>query len=277
MPSGNWQQQSAAQGQHGSGHTSGFRHQWSLPSDSLDNDLHEALPDSVERATRRLKRALYEESNRERKVDGNKPHSVSVSADGELDGGGPGKNAWDRLVRFYVPKILDMSVIVWEKQRPEAVDRLRDVMDKDFEYLNYPLSTIGFRNAIKKYLKTERSRLKAHYLSGDETCPVHVNPDQWTRLKAYWNSEKYAKKSATMVEARRKVKNYSTVGRKGKAGQESSLVSLAIPCASGLCFNALCLFLDVVMNGIPFCSIVCVIDVMHLQRAEGREYVTLVL
>ena len=185
VPSGNWQQQPANEGPHGSGQTSGFRHQGSLHSDSFDNDLHEALPDSVERATRCLKCALYEESSRDRKVEGNKPHAVSVSADGELDGGGPRKNAWDRLLRFYVPKILDMSIIVWEKQRPNVVDRLKDVMDKDFQYLNYSLSTIGFRNAIKKYLKTERSRLKAHYLLGDETCPVHVNPDQWQRLKDY--------------------------------------------------------------------------------------------
>ena len=144
-----------------------------------------------------------------------------------------------------MPKILDISVIDWEKQRLEAVDRLRDVMDKDFEYLNYHLSMIGFRNAIKKHLKMERSRLKAHYLLGDETCLVHVNLDQWKRLKEYWSTEKHLKKSAMMVEARRKVKNYSSVGRKGKAGRESSLVSLAIQCVSGLSFNALCLLLYV--------------------------------
>ena len=251
MPSSNWVHQTAVGGQHGSdgGQTSGGKHQGSWPSNSVDNDIHEPCPDSVERATRRLKRALYEESSREQKIVGNKPHSVSVSADGELDGGSPRKNAWDRSVRFYVPKFLDISIIDWEKQRPEAVDRLRDVLDKDFEYLNYHLSMIRFRNAIKRYLKTERSRLKAHYLLGDETCPVHVNLDQWERLKEYWSTEKHLKRSATMVEARRKVKNYSSVGRKGKAGHESSLVSLAIQCVAGLSFRALCLLLYV-LNGV---------------------------
>ena len=56
-------------------------------------------------------------------------------------------------------------------------------MDNDFEYMEQNLSTLGFRNAIKRYLKTEWSRLKAHFLlNGEHECPSHVNPDQWERL-----------------------------------------------------------------------------------------------
>ena len=221
VPSGQWVPQAPMQG-----------NQWSAGGPLAGGAYlaGDATTDSVERATRRLKRALYEEGSRDRKKAGTKPHSISVQADGEIDGGCAGKNAWDRSVRVYVPKILDMSVIDWEKQRPEAVDKLRDALDKDFEYLNYDLSMIGFRNAIKKYLKTERSRLKAHFVGGDDTCPVHVNPDQWKRLQAYWGTDKQLKKAATMAHARRQVKNYSSVGRKGRAGKEASLVSVIIHC-----------------------------------------------
>jgi hypothetical protein len=85
-----------------------------------------------------------------------------------------------------------------------------------------------FRNSVKRYLKSERSRLMMRYRFGDRTNPVHVQPAQWERLKQYWGTEKQLLKSAKMVEARSKVKHVSVVGRKGKAGQEALAVSSSI-------------------------------------------------
>jgi hypothetical protein len=84
-----------------------------------------------------------------------------------------------------VPRILDISIVDWEAQKTEAVQKLRDRLDSEFEYLNNPLSMQGFRNTVKRYLKSERSRLKMRYRSGDLTNPVHVQPAQWDRLKQY--------------------------------------------------------------------------------------------
>jgi hypothetical protein len=84
-----------------------------------------------------------------------------VKAGGEIDAGCSGKNVWDDYVRGYVSKMIDISIIDWEEHKPESLKKLRDTLDAEFEYLDHPLSALGFRNAIKRFLKTEHSRLKA--------------------------------------------------------------------------------------------------------------------
>jgi hypothetical protein len=125
-------------------------------------------------------------------------------------------------VRSLVPRLLDISTVDWEGQKPKAVQKLRDRLDSEFEYLGYPLSMQGF----KRYLKSERSRLKARFRAGDPKNPVHVQPTQWERLKTYWSTKKQVLKSAKMQDARSKVKHVSVVGRKGKAGLEALAVNL---------------------------------------------------
>ena len=94
-------------------------------------------------------------------------------------------------------------------------------MDHNFEYLENELSVLGFYNAIKRYLKIERSRLKTHLATeGLEVVPTHVLPDQWKRLIKYWGMKKQVKKAETMSLARRSKKNMSSVGRRGRAGKE---------------------------------------------------------
>jgi hypothetical protein len=84
----------------------------------------------------------------------------------------------------------------------------------------------GFRNSVKRFLKSERLRLKARYRAGDTKNPVHIQPAQWERLKTYWSTEKQVLKAAKMQDARSNVKNISVVGRKGKAGLEALAVTL---------------------------------------------------
>jgi hypothetical protein len=106
---------------------------------------------------------------------------------------------------------------------------LRDKLDAKFEYVGNPLSMQGFRNLVKRYLKSERLRLKMRYRSGDIANPVHVQPAQWERLKHYWGIEKQVLKSTKMVDAHSKVKRISVVERKGKAGQQALAVSARVP------------------------------------------------
>jgi hypothetical protein len=54
------------------------------------------------------------------------------------------------------------------------VQKLRDHLDAEFEYVGNPLSIQGFKNAVKCFLKYERSRLKMRYRAGDTSNPVHV-------------------------------------------------------------------------------------------------------
>jgi hypothetical protein len=80
--------------------------------------------------------------------------------------------------------------VQWEGQKAEAVQKLRDRLDSEFEYLGNTLSMQGFRNSVKRYLKLERSRLKARCRAGDTKNPVHIQLAQWKRLKTYWSIEK---------------------------------------------------------------------------------------
>jgi hypothetical protein len=182
--------------------------------------------DSATRAHRRKKRKHGEDVEAERTSAGWKAKQIRVKPEGEIDGACPRKTGWDDTVRSLVPRLLDISTVDWEGQKPEAVQKLRDHLDSEFEYLGYPLSMQGFRNSVKQYLKSERSRLKARFRAGDPKNPVHVQPAQWEHLKTYWSTEKKVLKSAKMQDARSKVKHVSVVGRKGKAGLEALAVSL---------------------------------------------------
>jgi hypothetical protein len=135
-----------------------------------------------------------------------------VKPDGEIDVGYNGKNVWNDSVRGYVPKMIDMSIIHWEEYKPKTLQKLRETLDAEFQYLNHPLSTTGFRNAIKRFLKTERSHLKARFLARNNICPPHVQPKSWEKLKAYWMTDLQQQKAVKMASARRHMKNYSSVG-----------------------------------------------------------------
>ena len=76
-----------------------------------------------------------------------------------------------------IPRILDMSVLSWEGQSIHALNELQDRLNQDFEYVDYNLSENGFRNAMKRFMKTEHFRLKTKYREGHRECPVHIEED----------------------------------------------------------------------------------------------------
>jgi hypothetical protein len=123
--------------------------------------------ESAARVARRQKKKLNDEAAAERSTSGRKPRQITVQPGGKVDGACPSKNAWDDTVRALVPRILDLSVVDWEGQKPESVQKLRDRLDAEFEYVGNPLSMQGFKNAVKRFLKYERSRLKMCYWAGD--------------------------------------------------------------------------------------------------------------
>jgi hypothetical protein len=184
----------------------------------------ELTPDSAARAARRHKRREYDNVAASRSSLGQKPNQVHVKPGGYVDQGSAGKNAWDDAIRSLVPRLLDMSIIEWKGHRPESLEKLREALDLEFEYIGCPLSMRGFRDAVKRFMKTERSRLKGKYLAGDTQCPLHIQPAQWENLQAYWEDTLQVEKASKMANARRQVRNASHVGRKGKGGREAELV-----------------------------------------------------
>ena len=77
-----------------------------------------------------------------------------MKTSGGIDGGCEGKNAFDEALRIMVPRILDGSCLMWKMHNPASVEKLRAALDNEIEYLDHPLSNVGFRNAVKRQMKT---------------------------------------------------------------------------------------------------------------------------
>jgi len=205
-----------------------YQSQWIPPPPTAtqhEEDQSKVKADSEARATRRATRKEAETNVDLRRSRGHKPHTLRVKAGGGIDGGCEGKNAFDEALRSLVPRILDVSVLKWKMQHPGSVEKLRSAIDAEFEYVGHTLSDLGFKNAVKRQMKTERAKMKGWFMSGKKQCPVFIEPDQWARLCEYWSAPETEQKAQMMVKARNQVKNMANVGRTGRAGKEAQLVS----------------------------------------------------
>jgi hypothetical protein len=196
------------------------------PMEQPTKNAGKCKPESEARATRRAARKEVETNVDVRRLGGKKPHTLRVKVGGGIDGGCEGKNAFDEALRSLVPRILDVSILKWKLQHPGSVEKLRSAIDNEFEYLEHNLSDLGFKNAVKRQMKTKRSKMKGWFMSGKKECPVFIEPDQWARLCEYWSKPETEQKAQMMANARRNVKNQLNVGRAGKAGKEAQLVSI---------------------------------------------------
>ena len=199
-----------------------------MESAAKRSDGRTTKADSEARAARRAIRKEMEERVDARRMQGQKPHRVRVKAGGGIDGGCEGKNEFDESLRSLVPRILDVSCVKWNDQDPHSVEKLRSAIDNQFEYVGTHLSDKGFKNAVKRQMKTERSKMKGWFLSGKKECPVSIEPDQWARLCEYWTRPETEEKAQRMANARKQVKRISNVGRAGKAGKEAQLVRILL-------------------------------------------------
>jgi len=121
---------------------------------------------------------------------GGKSKQLHVNKMGKVDAASEGKNAWDEAVQNLVPLILDLSVIKWRKQKLKFVKKLRATLDNEFNYVEQPLSMLGFKTTITKFLKSERSCLKVRWQKRVTKCPSSVEfEDQWYKLIEHWNTD----------------------------------------------------------------------------------------
>ena len=197
---------------------------WMQAPGAQPSEVPTTKADSEARAARRAIRKETEERVEAQRNQGQKPHRVRVKSGGGIDGGCEGKNEFDEALRTLVPRILDVSCAKWNDQPPNSVEKLRSAIDNEFEYVGSHLSEKGFKNAVKRQMKTERSKMKGWFLSGKKDCPISIEPDQWARLCEYWSKPETEAKAQRMANARKQVKKFSNVGRAGKAGKEALLV-----------------------------------------------------
>ncbi len=94
---------------------------------------------------------------------GQKPHRIWVRPRGHIDGRIEENNVWDAIVRTLILKILHNSATQWDHHKPKSLDKLRASLDANFEYVGNVLSMVGFRNVVKRWLKTKRCRLKVKF------------------------------------------------------------------------------------------------------------------
>ena len=125
-----------------------YHGQWIPPPPTAGEGTQRApqvRPESEGRATRRAARKEVESNAKLRRLGGQKAHILRVKAGGGIDGGCEGKNAFDEALRSLVPRILDVSILKWKMQNPTCVEKLRAALDSEFEYLDHPLSNLGFK------------------------------------------------------------------------------------------------------------------------------------
>ncbi len=124
--------------------------------------------------------------------------------------------------------MLDVNIIQYDEQDLDKLAKLRLALDTKYEYLENELFDKGFKNAIKRFLRGERNRLKARFSQGLTMCPMNIQLKQWERLKEYWSILLVEKKIRQMSKAWKKVVNVSHMGRTRKARKEAQLVSSAL-------------------------------------------------
>jgi hypothetical protein len=127
----------------------------------------------------------------------------------------------DEAMKTLIPCNLDINVVSWEDLHPDSIEKLRLTLKFFFEYVDNKLSTMGFINVMKRWLKMEINKLKTRFLEGRTKCPINIEPTHWERLKVYWNKPEIEKKAEQMSNVRSKAKNLTNFGRMGRAWKEA--------------------------------------------------------
>jgi hypothetical protein len=108
----------------------------------------------------RLAKKTIEFEAEEWKRKGLPLHKMEVTKHGKIDGSCDGKNDWDNAMRGLAPCILNMAVVKVGEQNPVDMAELRNQLDNLFEYIHHELSARGFRDCVRQFMKSERSRIK---------------------------------------------------------------------------------------------------------------------
>lgn len=148
------------------------------------------------RKERRNAQHVYETEEAERKEQGLKPHAITCDNMGVPDESGRRGSRFFEVLKALCTIFLDLSVVKVGMQDPDDYASLRDEVESEFEWVGHKISDVGFKKAVSKCMKAERSRLHKLYLTKpSRDCPHREEPAVWGKLKAYWNSPDFEKVS----------------------------------------------------------------------------------
>ncbi len=154
---------------------------------------------------------------------------MEVTKHGKIDGSCDGKNDWENAMRGFAPRILNMAIVKVGEQNLVDMAELRSQLDNFFEYIHHELSACGFRDCVRRLMKSERSRLKKRYQKdGQNRCPFGVDANQWVTLVKYWEECNTQKKTSQLIGARGVVTKSSKYGRGGKVAAKAKLVCVCL-------------------------------------------------
>jgi hypothetical protein len=85
-------------------------------------------------------------------------------------------------LRTLIPWILDVSVIDWECHESKSLEKLKATLHRQFEDVDNELSIVGFRNVVKRWLKIEKSKLKARFMVGKKDFPINIELTHWENI-----------------------------------------------------------------------------------------------
>ena len=161
---------------------------------SIQNARDIAQPALSPKKGRRSVQLIYEREEADRIARGQHPFRIECDSAGKPIEFGKAGSRFLEVLRAFCIVYLDISVIKVQDQNTGDYDRLREEVESEVEFFGHPLSDEGFKKAMSRCMKAERSRLHRLYMSRPEReCPPKEQADVWERLKAYWSSPKIAK------------------------------------------------------------------------------------
>ncbi len=151
---------------------------------------------------------------------------MEVTKNGKIDGPCDGKNIWDDKIWGFTLRHLNMAIVKVGDQNAMDMAGFRKVMDIEFEYLHHELTDQGFRDYVRRFMKSKRTWLKKRWIKhGHTSCPMGVETSQWDTLVAYWSKHAAKKRTNQLTSARGVVMKVSKYERGGKAMAEHKLVT----------------------------------------------------
>lgn len=169
------------------------------PEDS-PHTLHTQTHTASARKERRDAQWQYEAEEADRKARGLKPHVIECNSAGIPDESGKAGSRFLEVLKALCTVYLDVSIIKVQHQDANDYASLREQVDSEFEYIGHNISEEGFKKAVSKCMKAERSQLhKLFVTKPDRECPPKEEPRAWNNLKKYWNSTDFEKVSKVGV------------------------------------------------------------------------------
>ena len=166
---------------------------------------------------------VYEKEEAERIARGLKPFRVECDSAGMPVESGRAGYRFIEVLRAFCIVYLDVSIIKVRDQNIEDYARVRENVESECECIGHPISEDGFKKAVSKCMKGERSRLHKLYMTRPEReCPPKEQLDVWERLKTYWNSPEFGK-----------------VAKAGSATPQTATTSRDVPVSTGPCYTVI--------------------------------------